>query len=72
MEVTIPCFHTVIQDELEKDLTRCLSSASMLPVCLEGMSFIAGFCGGLREEEMPLMSLDATRKYYSMEQPKDP
>jgi hypothetical protein len=41
-------------------------------VCLQGTFLIGSFCAGLRGEEMPMLSLDATLKYYSVEQPKDP
>jgi hypothetical protein len=33
---------------------------------------IGGFSAGLRGEEMTTLSLDATRKYYTMKQPKHP
>jgi hypothetical protein len=44
----------------------------MLTVGLQGTFLIPGFCARLRGEEIPMLSLDATLKYYSMEHPKDP
>jgi hypothetical protein len=52
-----------VQKLLEEDLLKCQTIAAMLNVSLHGIFFIAGFCGGLRGEEMPLLSLDATAKY---------
>jgi hypothetical protein len=61
-----------IQKLLEEDLLKCQSMEAMLNVSLHGVFLIAGFCGGLRGEEMPLMSLDATAKYLSVSQPRSP
>jgi hypothetical protein len=41
-----------------------------LNVSLHGVFLIACLCGGLRGEELPLMSLDATAKYLSVAQPR--
>jgi hypothetical protein len=43
---------------------------AMLNVSLHGVSLVAGFCGGLRGEELALMILDATAKYLSVAQPR--
>jgi hypothetical protein len=59
-----------IQKLLEEDLLKCQSMEAMLNVSLHGMFLIAGFCGGLRGEELPLMSIDAMAKYISVAQPK--
>jgi hypothetical protein len=61
-----------IQKLLEEDLNKCQSMESMLNVSLHGVFLIAGFCGGLRGEELPLLSLDATSKYLSVAQPRSP
>jgi hypothetical protein len=44
----------------------------MLNVSMHGVFLIAGLCGVLRGEELPLMSLDATAKYLSVAQPRSP
>jgi hypothetical protein len=62
----------VIQKLLEEDLLKCQTMEAMLNVSLHGIFFIAGFCGGLKGEEMPLLSLDATAKYLSVAQPRSP
>jgi hypothetical protein len=51
-----------MQKLLEEDLLKFQTMEAMLNVSLHGIFFIAGFCGGLRGEEMPLLSLDATAK----------
>jgi hypothetical protein len=61
-----------IQKFLEKDLLKCQSMEAMLNVSLRGVFLIAGFCGGLRGEELPLMNLDATAKYLLVAQPRLP
>jgi hypothetical protein len=53
---------------VEEDLLKCQTMEAMLNILLHGIFFIAGFCGGLRGEEMPLLSLDATTKYLSVAQ----
>jgi hypothetical protein len=45
---------------------------AMLNVSLHGIFFIAGFCGGPTGEEIALLSLDATAKYLSVDQPRSP
>jgi hypothetical protein len=46
-------------------LFRCShTSRDLLKVALHCCFFVLGFCAGLRGEELPLMSLDAIRKYY--------
>jgi hypothetical protein len=59
-----------IQKLLEEGLLKCQSMGAMLNVSLHGVFLIAGFCGGLRGVELPLMSLDATAKYLSVAQPR--
>jgi hypothetical protein len=54
----------------EEDLLKGQTMEAMLNVSLLGILFIAGFCGGFRGEEMPLLSLDATAKYLSVAQPR--
>jgi hypothetical protein len=61
-----------MQKLLEEDLIKCQTMEAMLNVSLHGIFFIAGFCGGLRGEEMSLLSLDATVKYLSVAQPRSP
>jgi hypothetical protein len=61
-----------IQKLLEEDLLKCQSMEAMLNVSLHGVFLIAGFCGWLRGEELPLLSLDATAKYLSVAQPRSP
>jgi hypothetical protein len=61
-----------IQKLLEEDLLKCQSMEAMLNVSLHGVFLIAGFCGGLRGEDLPLLSLDATSKYLSVSQPRSP
>jgi hypothetical protein len=61
-----------IQKLLEEDLLKCQSMDAMLNVSLHGVFLIAGFCGGLRGEELPLMSLYATAKYLSVAQLRSP
>jgi hypothetical protein len=51
-----------IQTFLEEDLIKCQSMDAMLNVSLHGVFVMEGFCGGLRGEKLPLMSLDATSK----------
>jgi hypothetical protein len=60
-----------IQMFLEEDLLKCQSMEAMLNVSL-GVFLIAGLCGGLRVEELSLLSLDATAKYLSAVQPRSP
>jgi hypothetical protein len=55
-----------MQKLLEEDLLQCQSMESMLNVSLHGVLLIAGFCGGTRGEELPLLSLDMTDKYLSV------
>jgi hypothetical protein len=62
----------VMQKLLEEDLLKCQTMEAMLNVSLHGIFFIAGFCGDLRGEAMPLLSLDATAKYLSVAQPRSP
>jgi hypothetical protein len=57
---------------LEEDRIRCTSMVYMLKVSLHGFFLIAGFCAGLRGEELPLLSLDATAKYLAIAQPNSP
>jgi hypothetical protein len=45
---------------------------AMLNVSLHGVFLIAGLCGGLRGEELLLLSLDAMAKYLSVAQPRFP
>jgi hypothetical protein len=59
-----------IQKLLEEDLLKCQSMDAMLNVSLHGVFLIAGCCGGLRGEELPLTSLDATAKYLSVAEPR--
>jgi hypothetical protein len=61
-----------MQKLLEEDLLKCQAMEAMLNVSLHGIFFIDGFCGGLRGEEMPLLSLDATAKYLLVAQPRSP
>jgi hypothetical protein len=61
-----------IQKLLEADMLQCQAMEAMLDVSLHGVFLIAGFCGGLRGEELPLLSLDATAKYLSVAQPRSP
>jgi hypothetical protein len=61
-----------MQKLLEEDLLKCQTTEAMLNVSLHRIFFIAGFCGGLRGEEMPLWGLDATAKYLSVAQPRSP
>jgi hypothetical protein len=61
-----------MQKLLEEDLLKCQTMEAMINVSLHGIFFIAGFCGGLRGEEMPLLSLDATAKYLLVAQPRSP
>jgi hypothetical protein len=61
-----------MQKLLEEDLLKYQTMEAMLNVSLHGIFFIAGFCGGLRGEEMPLLSLDATAKYLSVAQTRSP
>jgi hypothetical protein len=61
-----------IQREPEEDLKRCETLEAMLNVSLHGVLLICGFCAGLRGEEVPLISLDAVRRYYQVKQPDDP
>jgi hypothetical protein len=61
-----------IQKLLEEDLLKCQSMEAMLNVSLRGVFLIAGFCDGLRGEELSLMSLDATTKYLPVSQPRSP
>jgi hypothetical protein len=55
---------------MEEDLLKCQSMEDMLNVSLHGVFLVAGFCGDLRGEDMPPMSLDATTKYLSVAQPR--
>jgi hypothetical protein len=59
-----------IQKLLGENLLKCQSVGAMLNVSLHGVFLIAGFCGGLRGEELPLLSLDATSKYLLVAQPR--
>jgi hypothetical protein len=59
-----------MQNFLEEDLLKCQTMEAMLKVSLHGIFFIAGFCGDLRGEEIPLLSLDATAKYLLVAQPR--
>jgi hypothetical protein len=59
-----------IQRLLEEDLLKFQFMEAMLNVSLHGVFLIAGFCGGLRAEELPLMSLDTMTKYISVAQPR--
>jgi hypothetical protein len=59
-----------IQKLLEEYLLKCQSMEAMLNISLHGVFLIAGFCGGLRGQELPMMSLDATAKYLSVAQPR--
>jgi hypothetical protein len=59
-----------MQKLLEEDLLKCQTMEAVLNVSLHGIFFIAVFCGGLRGEEMQLLSLDATAKYLSVAQPR--
>jgi hypothetical protein len=61
-----------MQKFLEEDLLKCHTMEAMFNVSLHGIFFIAGFCGGLRGEEMPFLSLDATAKYLLVAQPRYP
>jgi hypothetical protein len=61
-----------MQKLLEEDLLKCQTMEAMLNVSLHEIFFIAGFCGGLRGDKMPLLSLDATAKYISVAQPRSP
>jgi hypothetical protein len=61
-----------IQKFLEDYLLKYQSMEAMLNLSLHGAFLVAGFCGGLRGEELPLMSIDATAKYLSMAQPRSP
>jgi hypothetical protein len=61
-----------IKLELREYLGKCETLEEMLDVSLHGMFLIDGLCAGLRGEELPLMSLDAMRRYYQVEQPTDP
>jgi hypothetical protein len=61
-----------MQKILEEDLLKFQTMEAMLYVSLHGILFIDGFCGGLRGEEKPLLSLDATAKYLSVVQPRYP
>jgi hypothetical protein len=61
-----------MQKILEEDLIKCQTMEAMLNISLHGIFFIAGFCGGLGGEEIPLLSLDATVKYLSVAQPRSP
>jgi hypothetical protein len=45
-----------IQKLLKEDLLKCQSMEAVYNVSLHGVFLIAGFCGGLRGEELPLMS----------------
>jgi hypothetical protein len=65
-------FILAIQKLLEEDLLKFQSMEAMLNVSLHGVFLIAGFCGGLRGGELPLMSLDAKAKYISVAQPRSP
>jgi hypothetical protein len=60
----------VMQMLLEEDLLQCQSMESMLNVSLHGVFLIAGFCGGLRGKDLPLLSLDAIFKYIYVAQPR--
>jgi hypothetical protein len=53
-------------------MRHCLPLFSLLNVTLCGVFLIAGFCGGLRAEELPLLSLDVTAKYLLVAQPRSP
>jgi hypothetical protein len=65
-------FILAIQKFLEEDLLKCQSMEAMLNVSLHGVFLIADFCGGLRGEDLPLLSLDASDKYLSVAQPRSP
>jgi hypothetical protein len=65
-------FIIAIQKIMEEDLLKCQSMEAMLNVSLHGVFLVAGFCSGLRGEELSLMSLDATAKYLSVAQPRLP
>jgi hypothetical protein len=65
-------FILAMQKLLEEDLLKCQTMEAMLNVSVRGIFFLAGFCGGLRGEEMPLLSLDATAKYLSVAQLRSP
>jgi hypothetical protein len=68
-------FILAMQKLLEEDLLKYQTMEAMeamLNVSLHGIFFIAGFCGGSRGEEMPLLSLYATAKYLSVAQPRSP
>jgi hypothetical protein len=53
-----------IQNVLERDMFIAQSLDHMLRICVHGVFIICGFCAGLQVEELPLLSLDATSKYY--------
>jgi hypothetical protein len=61
-----------MQKLLEEDLHKCQTMEAMINVSRHGIFFIAGFCGGLRGEERPLLSLDVTTKYLLVAQPRSP
>jgi hypothetical protein len=47
----------------EERWQRCRTSQEKLATALHCSFFMNGFCAGLRGEELPMMSLDAVRKY---------
>jgi hypothetical protein len=53
-------------------LFRCKTHEEVLEVCLHTVFHVVGFVGGVRGEEMPMMSLDAIAEYLAHEQPSDP
>jgi hypothetical protein len=61
-----------MQKFLDEDLLPRKSMETLLNISLHGVFLISGFCAGLRGEELPLLSLDATAQYIVVAQPRSP
>jgi hypothetical protein len=61
-----------IQQEFKDDLERFETLEDMFNVSLHGVFLICGSSGGLRGEEVPLMILDAVRRYCQVVKIDDP
>jgi hypothetical protein len=57
-----------VQATLERDLFNSQTVEQMIKVCVHAVFIICGVCAGLRDEELPMMRLDAMLKHYKKDQ----
>jgi hypothetical protein len=58
-----------VQATLERDLFNSQTVDQIIKVCVHAVFIICGFCARLRDEELPMMSLDAMTKHHKKDQP---